>query len=114
VDVDLPNVCVSFPYSKQTDHLRLAVRLTPNAGRNAVEGIEISADGETYLRARVTAVPEDGRANKALILLLAETLRLPKSSISIISGETARKKILRIDGDPEDLQKKLEKFLKAV
>ena len=104
---------MSFPYSRHTDHMRLAVRLTPNAGRNGVEGIETSAGGEAYLKARVTAVPEDGKANKALILLLADTLRLPKSSISIVSGETARKKILRIDGDPEDLEKRLEKFLKA-
>lgn len=101
------------PYSRHSDHLRLAVRLTPNAGRNVVEGIETAADGEAFLKARVTAVPEDGKANKALILLIAETLRLPKSSISIVSGETARKKILRIDGDPEDLEAKLTTALKG-
>jgi len=72
--------------------MRLAVRLTPNAGRNAVEGLETAADGETFLKARVTAVPENGKANKALIALLADVLRLPKSSMSFISGETARKK----------------------
>jgi uncharacterized protein YggU (UPF0235/DUF167 family) len=93
--------------------MRLAVRLTPNAGRNAVEGIETSAAGEAYLKARVTAVPEGGKANKALILLLADTLQLPKSSISIVSGETARKKILRLDGDPEDLERKLKKLLET-
>ncbi len=80
------------PYSKHSDHLRLAIRLTPNSGRNAVDGMETGADGEVFLKTRVTAVPEDGKANKALILLLADTLRLPKSSISILSGETARKK----------------------
>lgn len=103
---------MSGPCSKHSDHLRLAIRLTPNSGRNAVDGIETAADGEVFLKARVTAVPEDGKANKALILLLAGTFRLPKSSISILSGETARK-ILRIDGDPEDLAEKLEKVLKA-
>jgi uncharacterized protein (TIGR00251 family) len=104
---------VSDAYSKHKDHLRLVVRLTPNAGRNAVEGFETAADGETFLKARVTAVPENGKANKALILLISEALRLPKSSISIISGETARKKILRIDGDPEDLENKLKANVKA-
>ena len=104
---------MSRPFKPFTDHLRLAVRLTPNAGRNAFDGVETAADGEAYLKARVTAAPEDGKANKALILLVAGTLRLPKSSISILSGETARKKILRIDGDPEDLEDKLEKLLKA-
>ncbi|MGO7594406.1 DUF167 family protein, partial [Rhizobium leguminosarum] len=52
-----------------------------------------------------------GKANKALILLIAKSLRIPKSSVSLVSGETARKKILRIDGDPADLVKKLEIFL---
>ncbi|CDZ59749.1 DUF167 domain-containing protein [Neorhizobium galegae] len=104
---------MSGAYSRHSDHLRLAIRLTPNSGRNAVEGIETAADGEVFLKARVTAVPEDGKANKALILLLADTFRLPKSSISILSGETARKKILRIDGDPEDLEEKFKKVLKA-
>jgi uncharacterized protein (TIGR00251 family) len=93
---------VNLPYSRHPDHLRLAVRLAPGAGRTAIDGIETLDDGGCFLRARVTAVPEDGKANKALIALLAKLLRQPKSAITIISGETARKKILRIEGDPED------------
>jgi uncharacterized protein (TIGR00251 family) len=99
---------LSRPWSLFDDHLRLAVRLTPNGGRDAIDGIE--AD-EAFLKARVAAVPEKGKANKALILLIAQSLRIPKSSVCLISGDTARKKILRIDGDPEDLVKKLEIFL---
>ncbi|MGM5057274.1 MULTISPECIES: DUF167 domain-containing protein [Rhizobium] len=99
---------MSRPWILFDDHLRLAVRLTPNGGRDAIDGIEADAEGETFLKARVTAVPEKGKANKALILLIAKSLRIPKSSVSLVSGETARKKILRIDGDPEDLVKKLE------
>ncbi|MHC2458060.1 uncharacterized protein (TIGR00251 family) [Rhizobium leguminosarum] len=102
---------MSRPWSLFDDHLRLAVRLTPNGGRDAIDGIEADAEGEAFLKARVTAVPEKGKANKALILLIAKSLRIPKSSVSLVSGETARKKILRIDGDPEDLVKKLEIFL---
>ncbi|RWX18791.1 DUF167 domain-containing protein [Rhizobium leguminosarum] len=102
---------MSRPWSLFDDHLRLAVRLTPNGGRDAIDGIEADGKGEAFLKARVTAVPEKGKANKALILLIAKSLRIPKSSISLVSGETARKKILRIDGDPEDLVKKLEIFL---
>jgi uncharacterized protein len=102
---------LSRPWSLFDDHLRLAVRLTPNGGRDALDGIEADGKGEAFLKARVTAVPEKGKANKALILLIAKSLRSPKSSVSLISGETARKKILRIDGDPEDLVKKLEIFL---
>ncbi|MBA9032619.1 DUF167 domain-containing protein [Rhizobium leguminosarum] len=102
---------MSRPWSLFDDHLRLAVRLTPNGGRDAIDGIEADSEGEAFLKARVTAVPEKGKANKALILLIAKSLRIPKSSVSLVSGETARKKILRIDGDPEDLVKKLEIFL---
>lgn len=96
------------PYKRLEDHLRLAIRLTPNAGRDALEGVEENAEGETYLRARVTSVPEKGKANKALIALVAKTVGVPKSSISLVSGETARQKILRIDGDPEDLERRLD------
>ncbi len=89
------------------DHIRLSVRLTPNAGRDGVEGIESDAAGETYLKARVTAVPEKGKANKALIGLLSKRLKISKSSFEIVSGDTARKKILRIDGEPEEIISKL-------
>ncbi|MBX5169413.1 MULTISPECIES: DUF167 domain-containing protein [unclassified Rhizobium] len=99
---------MSRPWSLFNDHLRLAVRLTPNGGRDAIDGIEADGKGETHLKARVTAVPEKGKANKALIRLVAGSLRIPQTSVSLISGDTARKKILRIEGDPEDLAKKLE------
>ena len=93
------------------DHIRLTVRLTPNAGRDGIDGVEIGADGEEWLKARVTAVPEKGKANKALIELLAKSLRVPKSSISVISGDTSRKKILQIDGNPEDLAPKIKSLM---
>jgi uncharacterized protein (TIGR00251 family) len=99
--------------SVHADHIRLSIKLTPNGGRDAIDGIETDAEGNAFLKARVSAVPEDGKANKALIALLSKKLRVPKSSISFISGETARKKILRIDGDPEDLEEKFKKVMKA-
>lgn len=95
------------PYSCQSDHVRLTVRLTPGASRDGIEGFATLADGECVLKARVTAIAEAGKANQALMALLAKSLRHPKSAITIISGETARKKILRIDGDPEDVSAKL-------
>lgn len=101
------------PFSILADHARLSVRLTPSGGRDAFDGLEGSADGTFWAKARVSSPPEDGKANKALILLIAKKLRVPKSSISIVSGETARKKILRIEGDPEDLGLKLDALLKG-
>ncbi len=89
------------------------MRLTPNGGRDAIDGLEAGSDGECYLKARVSAAPEKGKANKALIVLLAKSLSIPKSSLSLVSGDTARKKILRIEGEPEDLMKKLGALVEA-
>lgn len=99
------------PYRIFDDHVRLSVRLTPNGGRDGIAGVEVNAAGESHLKAKVTAVPEKGKANKMLIALLAKAIRMPKSTISIVSGDTARQKILRIDGDPEDIIRKLEGIL---
>ena len=87
--------------------VRLAVRLTPNGGRDAIDAWEHTSDGVISVRARVSAAPEGGKANKALVALLAKSLKLPKTSIEIVSGETSRMKNLRIAADPEVL---LEKF----
>ena len=99
---------MSRPWTISGGHIRLAVRLTPNGGRDAIDGIDPGAHGEAYLKVRVSAAPEKGKANKALIVLVAKSLGIAKSTVSLVSGDSARKKILRIDGDPEDLAKQLE------
>ncbi|WP_018902291.1 DUF167 domain-containing protein [Rhizobium sp. 2MFCol3.1] len=99
------------PWQAFDDHLVLAIRLTPNGGRDQLDGIELDADGRAHLKARVSVVPEKGKANKALIALVAKQLGAPKSAIDLVSGDTSRKKILRIDAEPEDLIKKLEALL---
>lgn len=104
---------MTSPCRLGNDHILLAVRLTPNGGRDAFDGVEVAADGLAHLKARVTAVPEKGKANKALVALLSKSLKVPKSSISVVSGETSRQKILRIEGDPEDLQSRIEALASA-
>ncbi|WP_104665519.1 DUF167 domain-containing protein [Ensifer adhaerens] len=93
------------------DHVRLTVRLTPNGGRDAIDGLEAAADGDEHLKVRVSAVPEKGKANQALLAFLAKKLGLAKTKLSLISGETQRKKILRIEGDPEDLMRRLAELV---
>ncbi|THK38913.1 DUF167 domain-containing protein [Ensifer sp. MPMI2T] len=93
------------------DHVRLTVRLTPNGGRVAIDGFENAADGEEYLKVRVRAVPEKGKANQALIALLAKQFGIAKNRIALVSGDTQRKKILRIEADPEDIIKRLAEIV---
>jgi len=77
----------------------LKVRATPNASRDAIEGQGADASGQTFLKVRVTAVPEKGKANAAIEALLAKALGLPKSAVSVERGETARLKTVRILAD---------------
>lgn len=92
----------------EPDAARLSVRLTPGGGRDAIDGWERGPGGEILVKARVSAPPEGGKANKSLIALLAKALRVPKTSIEIVSGETSRNKNLRIAADPEVLVEKLD------
>lgn len=71
---------------------RVAVRLTPRASAEA-----ITVEGET-LRVRVTAPPVDGRANTALVRLLAKRLRVARGDVRIVSGPTARQKLVEVAG----------------
>lgn len=77
--------------------MRLAVRLTPKGGRDAADGWGQDAEGRAYLKVRVSAPPVDGAANAALIAFLAKTLRRPRSSLKIVSGDTARLKLVEIE-----------------
>jgi uncharacterized protein (TIGR00251 family) len=78
--------------------MRLAVRVTPRGGRDAVDGWALDAAGRPYLKVRVSAAATEGEANAALIAFLAKTLKRPKSSVRVVSGETARVKTLEIAG----------------
>ena len=95
----------------QPGGLVLVVRLTPKAARDAIDGIGESADGKTHLKARVRAVPEKGKANKALEVLLAAWLSMPASSVSVIAGGTARLKTVQVAGDPEALARAMADLL---
>lgn len=89
----------------------LWLRLTPKGGRDAIEGVEALADGRMVVKARVRAAPEDGRANQALIELIAKALRVSRGSVSIVSGHTGRLKKLSIAGDCARLIDALAKTL---
>lgn len=83
------------------DSLILRIRLTPKASRNGLTGWVQDADGNPVLKAAVTAAPEKGRANKALIELLSEAWDVSKSRLEIVRGDTDRNKTVRIANPTE-------------
>ncbi|MBU6235083.1 MAG: DUF167 domain-containing protein [Alphaproteobacteria bacterium] len=74
----------------------LRIRLTPKAAKNGIGGTFTDEKGNVWLKASVTAVPEKGRANEALIELLSKTFKIRKTAITLASGETDRHKIFKI------------------
>jgi uncharacterized protein (TIGR00251 family) len=89
--------------NKKSSNARLAVKVTPNAGRNQIAGLK---DG--VLQVKIAAPPEKGKANKELTDFLAEKLGVKKSTISIIKGQTSRHKTILIAGiSGEELLKRL-------
>ena len=88
------------------------VRLTPKGGRDAIDGVDCLADGRAVLKARVRAAASDGEANAALVRLLAKSLGVAPRQVSLIAGETARLKRLRIEGPGAELAAALERALK--
>jgi len=77
---------------------RLAIRLTPKAAQDRIDGWDTDEHGRPVLKLRVRAAPIEGRANDALIALLAKSLNVPKSRLRLNRGETSRLKMLEIDG----------------
>jgi uncharacterized protein (TIGR00251 family) len=83
--------------------MRLIVHLTPKASHTKIEGWARDAEGQKVLRVKVTAVPEDGKANDALIKLLARTLHLSKSKVVLMRGTTSRIKHLEIEMEEAEI-----------
>jgi hypothetical protein len=81
------------------------LRVQPRARRAALDPV----DGA--LKAAVTAPPESGKANAAVIALLAEEWRLPRSSFDVIKGQTARAKTVRVVGEPAAIVERVREWL---
>lgn len=71
--------------------MRIYVKVTPRAGKN-----EILKISEGEYKIKVTAPPEKGKANEAVVEILADYFGVPKSSVNIIGGKSARVKIIDI------------------
>ncbi len=91
--------------------LLVALRLQPGASRDRVDGLAILDDGAVVLKLRVTAPPEGGKANAALVKLLAKSWHLPKSSLRLLAGQSTRRKTLLVAGKAAALRPRLEAWL---
>jgi uncharacterized protein (TIGR00251 family) len=82
---------------------RVRVRVSPGARRGGVVG----RVGEVW-KLRVTAPAEGGRANEAVVRLLADTVDVPRRRVSLVSGHTARDKVVELDGvEAAEVERKL-------
>jgi uncharacterized protein (TIGR00251 family) len=98
------------PWRISTMGLTIALRVTPRGGRDGVDGIEQLSDGRSVLKVRVRAIADGGEANRAVLVLLAKSLGVPKASVSLLSGATSRLKQIAVEGDPARLAEALRQL----
>lgn len=98
------------PLTLATGGVRMALRVTPKAAADRIGTVEAQADGARALKVAVTAVPENGKANAAVIRLLAKAWGMPQKALSIVAGSGGRRKVLFIAGDAATLAPHLEKW----
>ena len=91
------------PWRHSTGGISVALRVTPRAGRDDIDGIETLSDGRSVVKLRVRAVADGGEANRAVVQLIAKSLGVPKASVRLLSGATSRLKQIAVDGDPARL-----------
>jgi uncharacterized protein len=98
------------PLSPAKDGVHVRIRVQPRARQERVVGL-VEAAGGCVLKAAVTAPAEAGRANEALLALLAREWTIPRRDLAIVAGHKSRSKIVQIAGDPEALVARLAAIL---
>lgn len=92
----------------------LDVRLSPGAAANRIDGIFIDGEGRPRLKIRVTTVPEKGKANAALLKLLAKSLKCGKGRFEVVAGQLDRNKSILLQGDAAETELELTRWLRAI
>jgi uncharacterized protein (TIGR00251 family) len=90
--------------------IRLRLKVQPKARRDCIVGLTPDPEGAA-LKLAVGAPPEDGKANAAVIALLAGALGVAKSAISVVAGATDRRKLVEIRGEARGLRAALDALL---
>lgn len=99
-----------YPWRIEEDILRLAIRLTPKSAKEGIGGIWRDEKEALWLCAQVRAVPEKGKANDALIKLLAKQLDVAPRAIRLDAGDTSRLKRLTILCDSDEIISRLKRL----
>ena len=99
---------IALPFTLAVDGARLAVRVVPKSSAARIVGLVADSGGASALKIALHAPPENGKANVALLRLLADTLRLPLSALTLAHGAAQRRKLVHIGGDPVRLKSLLE------
>ena len=82
-----------IPIQESSKGIAFAIKVHPRARKNAITGIVGDA-----LKLALTAPPVEGKANQAVIEFFADLFQIPRSSVTIASGETSRNKVVRVSG----------------
>ena len=102
-----------MPFRACPGGVRVRLKVTPKAKRAQFGGLLDEPDGEKALKVAVTAAPEGGKANDAVIALLAREWGVAKSAISVVAGATDRRKLVEIRGPSQELLARLQGWLAA-
>jgi uncharacterized protein (TIGR00251 family) len=86
----------------------VSLKVTPRAPNDGVRGIEVDGAGRQHLAVRVSAPPQAGKANAAVIRLLARRWRVPQADLEVVSGAGARRKVLQIRESSDAVIARLE------
>lgn len=102
---------MTLPFRASDKGLRIRFKVTPRAGRDSIRGLGADADGQSHLKVSLCAAPVGGKANRALIELLAREWGVAKTAISVVAGATARHKVVEIRGSADALSPRLSAWL---
>jgi uncharacterized protein YggU (UPF0235/DUF167 family) len=109
-------VTAKLPLAETADGIIVTIKLTPKARSSGIDGVaeDLGPEGpRIVLRLRVTEPPESGKANAAMIALLAKSWRLPKSAFTVLAGATSRLKRVHIGGDAQALLRTITPHLQG-
>lgn len=95
---------MASPVLRRPHGIELAVKVTPKAGRDRIEGVVVDAAGAAWLAVKVAAPAQGGKANRAVLALLAARLGVAASTLELVAGAGARWKRVAVAGDPAWLE----------